>query len=603
MSETYPISNVTLAVTTLLVTAALLAGGCAHGDATTPAPEPQQESAVEQPAPPPPKTSWELELEAREAWEKYKAEHTWEERLEAMGLEEDPGLDPDPERIWIRDGRAYQIHKFEKVGALFNNQPLGRVRPHRNVAVDAEIYRDDEESIWVWLPAVEGPDRALQAHREKYPIRDLSPEAKEQLIELRNEFQVLSPPASSTVVRFVESSGGLPQSGSWRNSADVADMNGDGHPDIIVPPQRGSFFNRIPLIFLGDGEGNWSVWSDLKWPAKDLDYGTVRAADFNDDGLMDLAFAVHLQGVTVYLGDGRGGFVDSSKGLPEKTFPTRRIEVADLDADGDLDIIAVTEGPQINIENPSPEEPKLRVLLNEGGGRRWSEHLVGEPRRYLGGDWLSLGDFNGDRYPDWVASSHAFHGRDVVWLSDGEMNWTAFGRGFFPLYSYISAVTTGTFTSTERDDAVMSFTRTWSTSVNPEEVAHPAFERVSGIDLVSFTGPEPVRTPIIRWDSERPTWAMATGDMDGDGNLDIVYTRKEPAENGVLLGDGAGNFRRATVDGWDFVENTAYDLTLADLDEDGRLDVLILFENSSKEMNVKNGSVRVYLNRTGDGSE
>ncbi len=590
--------NLRIAALGICLPLAMVAGACAHHPAGPVAAEDQKDVAAETAEPEKPVSSADLNEQAIAEWEAYKAEHPWEERLAAFGLDEDPGLDPDPEKVWVRDGGRYTIEKFDKRMAVFLGAPIGYVRPYRGVGVQAEIYRDDDEHMWVWLPAVESIDPEKRALMEKYRIRDLSPERKQEFVELSREFTVLTPRDSGKVIRFVESSEGLPREGSWRNSLTVADMNGDGHADIVAPPQRGSFFRNQPTIFLGDGTGNWTAWREVRWPAKPIDYGSVRAADFNRDGNMDLAFAVHLRGVSVYLGDGNGTFIDASQGLPADSFPTRRIEIADVDADGDSDIIALSEGPELDISKARVEEPKVRMFVNDGTGRKWEEYEIGEAKRYFGGDWLAVGNFNGDKFPDYVAASHAFHGRDVMWLSEGDMEWSAFGRGFLPRYSYVGAVATGKITSSDRDAAIISFTRYWPGSVNPEEVAHPEFDEVSGIELVSFAGAEPVRTPVIRWDSNRPTWAMASGDINGDGFEDIVYARKEPAENGVLLADGRGGFLRAEVEGWDFVDNTAYDLTLADVDADGKLDLLIMFENNSKRMNVKDGSIRVYLNRT-----
>src|SRR5204862_14345 len=55
--------------------------------------------------------------------------------------------------------------------------------------------------------------------------------------KVRPQFTALTPPDSSETVTFVESSEGLPQSGSWRNSLAVADMNGDGFLDLVTPPE------------------------------------------------------------------------------------------------------------------------------------------------------------------------------------------------------------------------------------------------------------------------------------------------------------------------------------------------------------------------------
>src|SRR5262245_42878837 len=74
---------------------------------------------------------------------------------------------------------------------------------------------------------------------------------------------------------------GLPTRGQWRNGFAVADMNGDGHPDIVHGPPRK--VRGGPVVFLGDGRGGWTVWKDARFPAAPYDYGTAAVADFNGD--------------------------------------------------------------------------------------------------------------------------------------------------------------------------------------------------------------------------------------------------------------------------------------------------------------------------------
>src|SRR5207253_1989642 len=81
---------------------------------------------------------------------------------------------------------------------------------------------------------------------------------------------------------------------------------GDKFLDLILPPQRGSA-SGTPMIYLGDGKGNWNRWTAAKWPIR-IDYGGVAAGDFNKDKKMDLAFAIHLQGLLILTGDGKGNF-------------------------------------------------------------------------------------------------------------------------------------------------------------------------------------------------------------------------------------------------------------------------------------------------------
>lgn len=119
-----------------------------------------------------------------------------------------------------------------------------------------------------------------------------------------------------------------------------------------------------------------------------------------------------------------------------------------------------------------------------------------------------------------------------------------------------------------------------------------------GIDRLSWdrTG-KPLAVSIARWASDRPVWGIAAGDFDGDGHLDLVYARAEPHEVVVLLNNGKGDFRRAGVEGLVRPANTTYDIRVADVDRDGRPDIVMMFESRS-DAPGSNGSIRVFLNRT-----
>jgi hypothetical protein len=225
-----------------------------------------------------------------------KAE-TAEQRRSRLGTAEDPGPNPDPEKVWWRFGKKYNIHRYDRQWARYDVQE-GWVRPFAPVNFGKEIYQQNEKYVWVWHEII---DPAAVEDNTYVPPPD---EEIKYFESVRNEFSELTPSASPVRVRFEESSKGLPDSGSWRNSLAVADMNEDGFVDLVLPPQRGA--ENTPTIALGDGAGNWRLW-DIQWPVG-FNYGGVAVADFNKDKHMDLAFAVHLTGVTVMLGDGKGKF-------------------------------------------------------------------------------------------------------------------------------------------------------------------------------------------------------------------------------------------------------------------------------------------------------
>lgn len=516
---------------------------------------------------------------------------TPEQRKARLGTAEDPGINPDPEAHYWRYGRSFHIEKFDRSWSVADQKDPAFIRPYAPLNVIKELYQQNEKYVWVWMPDYKAEDTVDPQKGNNA----LTAEQTKMYQEMRGEFAPLGVRDSGKRVRFVEASDGLPNGGSYRNSVAVADINEDGCPDIITPPQRGG--NGIPEIYLGDCKGHWKGLASATWPAR-LDYGSVVAADFNKDGHIDLAFGVHLQGVRVVLGDGKGHFVDAGEGTATD-FPTRRIVVADVDHDGYPDIVALSEGPSAAMTGMSGNIPKMRVYLNRSKGKKWEVAPISAEGDAIGGDWLSVGKFNSDVYPDFLAASIYFNGPDIIWASEGKQKYKNVGGGsLVPFLSYYFANATGHFTTKKFDDAIVSYVRTWPDNVDARVVPPPDNKTASGIDRITFSGKTPVRVPIIRWKESNPIWGMAVGDFDGDGNLDVIYTQSSPRTIELLLGDGKGGFRHATIEGITLPSNTNYDVKIADVNGDGKPDIILAFESTEiTAFAKKNGSVHVYLNQ------
>ncbi|MGA7617043.1 MAG: VCBS repeat-containing protein [Thermoanaerobaculia bacterium] len=513
------------------------------------------------------------------------------EQLEAWGVGVDPGPDPDPKQIFERNGRPFTIEKFPMKNVVPTDRP-GWVRPYAWVNVAAEIYRQDEQNVWVWLPADVGPTGGSGVERDKREerIRSYKPEELEYFRKLRPEFVTRPAPSADLTLRFEDASKGLPAEGNYRNSLAVADMNEDGIPDIILPPQRG--VDGPPTIYLGSKDGSWREWKEAEWPYT-FAYGSVVAGDLNGDGHQDLVFGVHYTGVTAILGDGKGHFVPAGEGLPTRDFGSRRVDLADFNGDGSLDIVAISEGPRPG--RPELEANPIRIFLNQDHAKSWKELDFVEPGRLVSGDWMAVGDFDGNRKPDVAGSSIYFNGPDLIYLNQGKNEFKAFGRGFLPFYSYYFAVDAGHFTTRRRDDLAISFMRAWPEDIDPRKVEYPEATKVAGIDLVTWDAKGHAhRKPVTSRASDGAIWGMASADFDGDGKLDLIYSQSSPRAFVILLGDGKGNFREAKLDGLTAPDNLNYDIVAKDVNGDGRPDVVVMYEDF---LDRKDGSVHVYLNR------
>ena len=513
-------------------------------------------------------------------------------RRDRLGTSEDPGPNPDSKKQWWRYGRAFTIERYERKWAAYDREE-GSVRPYAMVNFAWEIYQQNERYVWVWMPVDQPPhDEEVTPAQPGY-----TPYAIKFFEKTRSQFVEKSPEPNGSTIRFTESSDGLPTQGSWRNSLDVADMNGDGFVDLIVPPQRGASGNGVPSIFLGDGKGHWKLWQEASWPHA-LDYGSVVAADFNKDGKMDLAFAVHLNGIYIFLGDGKGNFTEVTQGVP-RDFGSRRIIVVDANGDGYPDLAAVSEGPSVRASGGQVHGSAI-LLLNKDKGKAWETVDIAKPGTRAGGDWMSAGNFNAGRTPDFLLASIFFGSWDVLFLSKSAKQWDVYPSDgdAIPSRAYFYASAAGRISSKTRDDAIISFLRNWPQDLENRVVATPAIRELVEIDRLTFASGKPERIPIARWSGHEAVSGLALADFNGDGKNDIIYTRTNPREVVVLLGDGKGGFTRSAVEGLTLQDLGSYDIKVADVNGDGRPDVILMYESGAKTaFATQDGSVRVYLNR------
>src|SRR5262249_52110157 len=135
----------------------------------------------------------------------------------------------------------------------------------------------------------------------------------------------------------------------------VGDFNGDGIPDLAVA-NYGDLPNHFGSvsILLGNGDGTFQPASD--YPAGQA-LSAVVVADFNGDGILDLAVAHFTrQGtVSMLLGDGAGSFQPPIRYVTGNQ--ANSVATADFNGDGIADLVVANEG-----------ERTVSVLLGIGDG-------------------------------------------------------------------------------------------------------------------------------------------------------------------------------------------------------------------------------------------
>src|SRR5256884_107372 len=298
--------------------------------------------------------------------------------------------------------------------------------------------------------------------------------------------------------------------GTHPSMLSIADVNRDGNADILVA--NGGSGNLS--VYLGDGKGGFSQPNGSPFSAgqNPTDIGT---GDFNGDGNLDIAIANHgVKSVTVLLGNGKGQF-SFAPGSPlsvESNPHPHGIAVADFNGDKKADIAI-----------DSWAENKILVLFSKGDGAFQTPGVKFDVGK-MPYQRLRTADVNEDGNADIVTSN--FEGSSIsILLADGRGNFT---RKDFP------------------------------------------------------APPDP--------------FGIATADLNGDHHLDIAISHysgqgTDPSKNGlsVLFGDGKGNFSLAK--GSPF-STGHYPGTLAagDLNGDGIADIVV--------PNYEDGTLTIYLCRS-----
>jgi len=347
---------------------------------------------------------------------------------------------------------------------------------------------------------------------------------------------------------WLQASSGLPTSGTYFGVA-FGDVNNDGKLDIV-----GASDGDGLRVFLGNGAGQWTDVANH--PATDGGYGDVVLGDIDADGKLDIVAGSpgngdgSPNGIHFWKGDGAGGFTErtSGSGLPTTGY-WRGVDVGDVDGDGHLDIAGT---------NGYGTSEGIHVYLGDGEGK-FEDQSTGLPGNQDRDSNVVLMDFDNDDDLDVAAAGGA--GVDVYLVNKGPLGnlvWTQASVGLPD--SRMSGVTGADWNKDGSTDLVIS-----------------AYNAGGGVGVYAY---ENTRNAAV-WSSSSSGLPddgdyieNAVGDLDGDGNPDIVTAGSYGGEYGVHVyyGDGDGSWSEASPGFSDNVQYVGVDL--GDFNGDGTLDIV-----------------------------
>lgn len=145
--------------------------------------------------------------------------------------------------------------------------------------------------------------------------------------------------------------------GSIANSVLARDINNDNRPDIIFGNAGQDF------ILISNGDSTFTNETASRLPASTDITQDLKLADIDDDGDNDL-IAGNEDGNKIYINNGSGVFTDetSLRLPPSSVEETRKVTLADVDGDDDLDVFFA------NVAFRPGRTLQDRLLLNDGKG-------------------------------------------------------------------------------------------------------------------------------------------------------------------------------------------------------------------------------------------
>jgi hypothetical protein len=359
-------------------------------------------------------------------------------------------------------------------------------------------------------------------------------------------------------------------------SAGVAlgEFNHDGFFDVVFAngaPAGGSVLNRICY---GDGVGGFGSCVNIGTPAEAGASASVSLGDLNGDGELDIIFANDFnssQQNRVCINPGNGaaaGFVCSD--VTGSTGDSRKVDIGDLDGDGDLDAVFVNESPT---GTPNQNQGVNQICLNDGTGTGWTcSNMAGNVRRPSNG--VHLADLDGDGDLDAVVANLAYAGgsntASQVCENDG---------GSPPTFTCTDLA--GTSTRDNRDVFIGDVNGDGDLDVfiaNGVQGGAADLNQVclgdGTADAAGWTCSD-VDDPGSATTDFKNTNDVILADVDGDGDLDAVTADRNTAgtgQNTICENDGVD------PPGWTCTNlDGAYDslaLDLAPLEEETSVDVV-----------------------------
>jgi FG-GAP-like repeat len=340
----------------------------------------------------------------------------------------------------------------------------------------------------------------------------------------------------------------FPEYGNGVADLVVADMNGDGNPDLVSA--NGQIANNVGVM-LANPDGSFGFGPAALFTANQSPQG-VAVGDFNRDGRPDVAAAgtEFLVGaatengcVAVLLGNGDGTLA-ASRQLHVGINPSATV-VADFTGDNVPDLAVAFNDVQFS---------GVSIFPGLGAGA-FGDGLRTVP--VAGPTGLATADFNGDGKPDLAVGTNT--GVKIA-LGNGDLGGTFGTPVAYPTGLTANAqvrwVAAADFDGDGKPDVILATD--------------------SGVSVFLGNGDGTLRTAINT--AGDPASHLVTGDFNGDGKTDVAVLSNPRAHLDLMFGNGNGTFGTPTAYTTDTAPNT---VAVGDFNRDGKPDLAVTATQSA----------------------
>lgn len=359
----------------------------------------------------------------------------------------------------------------------------------------------------------------------------------------------------------------------------VADVNGDGQPDLVVATARvanNSNNAGYATVILGHAGPPITYATGVRYSTTGTDPSSVAAADLTGSGKLDLVIANFSSGsVSVFMHDpaNPGAYLAATDvktgGAPNQ------VVIGDLNGDGKPDLVladlSATGNVIIDLQDPaSPGHFLAATTL-----------ALGNPVSSV-----QIGDINGDGKPDIVAANYdtsGNNGRVSIYYQDPTNPGNFPQHVDFPAGARPESVKIADVNGDGLPDLVVADKGPGSDGTG-----------VSGVSVL-FQDPANPGTflPPVTYATQPAAVDVAVADLDGNGTPDLVVANEGPSPTGsisVLIQDPANPGR--------FLAPASYaglaeplGVVIADLNNDGKPDIAVADGDNSAVLSQTSGGV------------